>query len=63
MRMFAFARANQMLEHKFTDDVALTRAWTRKGAIKKFNRYYSDVQKDEVEVVRVASGIEILTDY
>lgn len=63
MRMFAFARANQMLEHKFTDDVALTRAWTRKGAIKKFNRYYSDVQKDEVEVVRVVSGVEILTDY
>lgn len=63
MRMFAFTRANQMLEHKFTDDVALTRAWTRKGAIKKFNRYYSDVRKDEVKVVRVINGVEILTDY
>lgn len=63
MRMFAFTRANQMLEHKFTDDVALTRAWTRKGAIKKFNRYYDNVQKDEVKVVRVVNGVEILTDY
>lgn len=63
MRVFAFTRANQMLEHKFTDDVALTRAWTRKGAIKKFNRYYSDVQRDEVETVRVISGVKILTDY
>lgn len=63
MKMFVFARANQMLEHKFTDDVALTRAWTRKRAIKKFNRYYSDVRKDEVKVVRVVSGVEILTDY
>ena len=61
--MFAFARANQMVEHKFTDDVALTRAWTRKGAIKKFNRYYSDVQKGEVEIVRVINGVKILTDY
>lgn len=63
MRMFAFARANQMLEHKFTDDVALRRAWTRKGAIKKFNRYYDNVQKDEVEVVRVINAVKILTDY
>lgn len=63
MRMFAFTRANQMLEHKFTDDVALTRAWTRKGAIEKFNRYYDNVQKDEVKVVRLISGVEILTDY
>ena len=51
----------------YGDDIALCRAWTLKGAIKKFSKYYSDcsdfVYKMRRFHKRHYSNIIILTDY
>ena len=66
--IWSFARANQMVEHDFTDDVAITLAFTKKQAIKKFSKYYENVTEDEVVKCRIGrmlkcGGVAILTDY
>ena len=66
--IWSFARANQMVEHDFTDDVAITLAFTKKQAIKKFSKYYENVTEDEVVKCRIMrmlkyGGVAILTDY
>ena len=62
---YAFARPNQMIGHRFTDDVALCKAISHSQAKKIFSRYYADVQDDEISKIsgRVRDGIVILTDY
>ncbi len=50
--------------HKVNDDCALCKAWSKKKAIKKFEKMYCD--SDESDVFRVnynACGIAVLTDY
>lgn len=62
--IYCFARPDQMIGHKFTDDVAICKAISKKRAIKKFSKLYKDVS--EKEVFRVAFGKNlptILTDY
>ena len=62
--IYCFARPDQMIGHKFTDDVAICKAISKKRAIKKFSKLYKDVS--EKEVFRVAFGKHlptILTDY
>lgn len=50
--------------HIFSDDVAVTYAWSKKQALKKFQRLYGDAADDNVNRVRFnAYGIAILTDY
>lgn len=66
MRLWYFARPNQMVDHKFVDDVAVTKAWTKQGAIKKFGLFYTEVKP--CEVVRIkprkySEKVQILTDY
>lgn len=66
MRLWYYARPNQMVDHHFVDDVAITRAWTKQGAIKKFGEFYKDV--DPCEVARIkprkySDKVQILTDY
>ena len=66
MFWYYFAKPNQMVEHNFTDDVALTKAWTKRGAIKKFLQLYADVQHHEVNRVShrfCIRGVWVLTDY
>ena len=67
MPIYVYARPNQMKGHKFTDDVALCKAWTLKGAIKKFSKYYSDcadyVYKMRRFHKRYYIDVIILTDY
>lgn len=62
---YAFARANQMVGHRFTDDVALCKAISFSQAKKIFSEYYEDVKDDEITKVsgRIRNGIIILTDY
>ena len=62
--IYCFARPDQMIGHKFTDDVAICKAISKKRAIKKFSKLYKDIS--EKEVFRVAFGKNlptILTDY
>ena len=65
---YAFARPNAMIDHKFTDDVALCKAFSHSQAKKIFSRYYVDIQDDEVWCLtpkkhKHTSDIIILTDY
>ncbi len=63
MSLYYFARPAQMVGHKFVDDVAVVRAFTKATAIKKFNRYYAAVQPDEVFKLTHLKEVNILTDY
>ena len=67
MFLYAFTRPDQMKGHRFTDDVALCRAWTKKRAVKKFARsnLYEGVTIREIKRVRFpkSTRICILTDY
>ena len=64
--IYYFARPNQMVGHRFTDDVAVCFALTKKKAIEKFGLYYANVKSSEVKLLRLFSScpcICVLTDY
>lgn len=63
MGIYYFARANQMEGHKFTDDVAVVYAMSKKAAIKKFSELYTDIQADEVYKIGFWTRARVLTDY
>ena len=65
MFTYYFARADQMMGHNFTDDVAICKAWSKKSAIKKFSGYYTEVTEKEVKRIRWLSKpkVKVLTDY
>ena len=65
---YVFRRPNAMVGHKFTDDVAVVKAVSKSQAIKKFSRYYADIQDDEVFKLiskdrNTNTEVLILTDY
>ena len=64
---YVFRRPNQMKGHKFTDDVAVCKAYSIQQAKKLFSRYYADVQDSEVSKMRSKredpTRVFILTDY
>ena len=63
MGLYYFARADQMEGHKFTDDVAIVWAMSKKSAIRKISRLYVNVQEYEVRKVKFGTRVRILTDY
>lgn len=55
-----------MVNHEFVDDVAITRAWTKRGAMKKFSLFYTYVYPGEVVRIKprkYSEKVQILTDY
>lgn len=63
-KLFVYASANAMKEHRFTDDVAITYAKDIDEAVLKFSRLYDDIQIGEIDEVYFNDyGIAILTDY
>ena len=63
-RLFAFAMADQMTGHKFSDDVAICKAKSKEKAIKKFRKLYELADESNVRRVRHNDyGVAILTDY
>ena len=56
-----------MIGHKFTDDVAITFALTKRKALKNFSRLYADVNESEVYNVTkqlfLYGRVSVLTDY
>lgn len=70
---YVFARANQMVDHRFTDDVALCKAQSVTEAIKEFSKLYKDVKPEEVHKLATGPNVNkpgsryynlwILTDY
>ena len=65
--IYCFARADQMVGHRFTDDVAICMAISKQKAIKKFSKLYANVQEKDVSKVSlielIKGRVEILTDY
>ena len=62
--IYCFAKADQMKNHRFTDDVAICRAISKRRAIEKFSKYYTDVSEEEVfKVFLVRGRVKVLTDY
>ena len=64
LKCYVFRRSNTMEWHNFTDDVAMTYAWSKEQAIKRFGKLYGDVKEDEVIVPWFNNDkVAILTDY
>ena len=64
MRLYVYAEPDAMKDHRFTDDVAITYAASKKWAMRHFMQLYADVTEDNVNEVRFnADGVAILTDY
>ena len=61
--IYCFSRPNQMVDHRFTDDVAIVKAISKKTAIKKFSQYYEAVLEHEVYRIPLNHKVTILTDY
>lgn len=63
MSLYFYSKANQMVEHEFTDDVAIVRAFSLKSAYAKFKRYYADIQLSDIKKIPFDRKVHILTDY
>lgn len=63
LKLYFYRKADAMIGHEFTDDVALTFALTKEEAFKKLSKFYKLTQ-DEVEEVSFNFGeVAILTSY
>lgn len=64
-KLFVYARANQMVDHCFNDDVAIVFAKSKKDALKFFKQYYAYADEETVfEIDNIRPEIvRILTDY
>ena len=66
MFLYYFAKAGQMVDHRFTDDVAIVFAVKKDGAIRKFQSLYLRVEEKEAQPIslkKILKRPEILTDY
>lgn len=62
--LWVYAKADQMKDHKFTDDVCICYALTKKQAYKKFSELYAFINMDDIQRVYFWNkGTAILTDY
>lgn len=63
-RIFYYARANQMVGHDFTDDVAICKASSKSEALCILKRLYGWADEDTVHEVKWGDDkVCILTDY
>ncbi len=64
-KLFAYARADQMVDHSFNDDVAIVFAKSKKDALRFFKQYYAYADDDHVfEINNIyPETVRILTDY
>lgn len=45
VKIYCYAKADQMIGHRFSDDVAICMAKDKKTAMRKFKKYYSEIDK------------------
>lgn len=62
-KLFVYKKAGVMINHNFTDDVAIVYATSRADAYRKFSKVYDLKIADISEVLFNNDGIAILTDY
>ena len=63
---YVYAKADQMKEHKFNDDVALCQASSPSEALKKFSNLYGNCTPKDIWKLDPNAGYKgviILTDY
>lgn len=64
MGVYVFALANQMQNHQFCNDVAITRTISKKQAIKRFKELYAVASEENVvKIGNLTNRVIILTDY
>ena len=67
MKLYCYAKPNQMVEHRFTDDVAICKADNKNHAVEIFRRIYTisdeDAEKYVKEVWFNNYKTAVLTDY
>lgn len=69
MNYYVYARPNQMIGHTFTDDVAITRAKSKKEALENFRNLYTLSDEEARKYIFKLStrfnnyGVAILTSY
>lgn len=64
-KLYVYARANQMVEHRFNDDVAIVFARNKRDALKFFKHYYGLADEETVFEIKniIPERVYILTDY
>lgn len=64
-KLYCYAKANQMVDHRFTDDVAICWAKNKQEAFDKFKPLYGYATLNDIFEPRyiVNCGVAILTDY
>lgn len=65
-KLYYYAKANQMVDHRFNDDVAICWAKTSKQAWTKFRYLYKNCMPEDILEVKnyiPGIGVAILTDY
>lgn len=63
--LFYYAKANQMINHNFNDDVAIVFAKSKEEAFNKFLEYYGNATLNDVKRIYIKrlNKVNILTDY
>jgi hypothetical protein len=64
-KLYCYAKANQMVDHRFTDDVAICWAKNKEEAYNKFRLAYALATLDDIfePNYSLCDKIAILTDY
>jgi len=67
MFLYVYAKPDVMQGHRFSDDVAITFAWSKKHAYRKFSWLYKLEMKNikRISIFRLFGkhGVDVLTDY
>lgn len=64
-KLYCYAKANQMVDHDFTDDVAICWAENKQEAYNKFKLSYGNATLNDIFEPRYSlrDKVAILTDY
>ena len=64
-KLYVYARADQMIDHRFNDDVAIVFARNKRDALKFFKHYYVLADEETVFEIKniIPEHVHILTDY
>lgn len=61
--LYVFTRPDQMVDHRFSDDVAIVKAVTKRQAVRRFSVLYADIRPSEVRRIKPRRTAYVLTDY
>ena len=64
-KLYVYARADQMVDHMFNDDVAIVFARNKRDALDYFLQYYGYADDEHIFEIKniIPEQVHILTDY